>query len=142
MLRLVFAIILAAVAAEAAPLSPFGPVDICGEVVSSQWREARVVAGRPGFSGSLGHDRTFPARFGVVLRNQRGLDPARVTWVNGALGGAAGSPDVPAGGLVILVNSDDPKLLDGARALCVDAFVIRGDEGGTWVRHGAVKVRR
>ncbi len=137
----IVAVMLSAVA-QAAPLRPFEPVDICGEIVSSQWQQARKLAGQPGFSGSPGHERTFPARFGVVLRGHRGVAPESARWLNGVLGGAAGVHEAKPGELILLINSADPHLLDEARSLCVDDFSVRGDEGGAWVSHGRVVVKR
>lgn len=134
--------LLAGAPAEAAPLRPFGPVDVCGEIVVFRWHEAQSAVGRPGFSGSLGRDRSFPARFGVVLKRHRGVDPESVGWVNGALRGASGDLPTAAGELILVVSGDDAALLEGARSLCVHGFRIRGDEGGTWTFHDRLDVKR
>ena len=129
--------------ALAAPIPPIGPVNICGDVVSQSWQAERFVPGRPGFSGSLGHDRTFPARFRVVLQNYRGIDAATAQRINGYLSmqpaerGAGGPPRV-----VLLLAHADSRFLDGAVSLCVEGFRISGDEGGTWTRHTTLSVTR
>lgn len=124
-------------ASRGAPLSPFGPVDLCGDIVSVAWYPVAKVAGKRGFSGSLGRDRTFPARFGVLLRNSTGLKPDQRTRMNATLRGAAKLKE-GEGEVVVMVNSNDPDLLKNARSLCLYGFRIRGDEGGTWVVHDRV----
>ena len=127
---------------EAAPIHPLGPLDICGDVAMQNWEPERFVRGKPGFSGSLGRDRTFPARFRVVLRNYRGVDAALAARINGILSmhpeeRGAGEPRV-----VLLVTHADARFLEGAASLCVEGYQIRGDEGGTWTYHRTLSVQR
>ncbi len=136
------ALLLVAARAEAAPIPPIGPLDVCGDVVMQSWQPERFVRGKPGFSGSLGRDRTFPARFRVVLRNYRGIDAALAARINGILSmrpeeRGAGEPRV-----VLLVTHADARFLDGAASLCVEGYQIRGDEGGTWTYHRTLSVQR
>ncbi len=136
------ATLLLATRAEAAPIPPIGPLDLCGEVAMQSWEPERFVAGKPGFSGSLGRDRTFPARFRVVLRNYRGVDAATAGRINGYLSmrpeeRGAGEPRV-----VLLLPHADARFLDGAVSLCVEGFHISGDEGGTWTRYRTLSVQR
>lgn len=128
--------------AEAAPIPPIGPLELCGDVVMQSWEPERFVRGKPGFSGSLGRDRTFPARFRVVLRNYRGIETAMAARINGILSmrpeeRGAGEPRV-----VLLVNHTDARFLDGAASLCLEGYQISGDEGGTWTRHRTLSVQR
>ena len=135
-------LVLAGTAAEAAPIRPFGPADICGDVAVARWQPRRTVEGMPGFSGSLGRTRTFPARFALVLRNPSGLDAAAMKRLNGLLKATAAPLGAGDGELLLLVNSDVPGLLDTARRICVTAYRVRGDEGGTWAYHDRIEVRR
>ena len=128
--------------AEAAPIPPLGPLDICGDVAMQNWEPRRLVRGKPGFSGSLERDRTFPARFRVVLRNYRGIDAATAARINGVLSmkpeeRGAGEPRV-----VLLVPHADARFLEDAASLCLEGYHISGDEGGTWTRYRTLSVRR
>lgn len=136
------AALLFSAAAQAAPIHPFGPLDICGDVAMQSWEPERFVRGKPGFSGSLGRDRTFPARFRVVLQNYRGIDAATAARINGVLSmrpaeRGAGEPRV-----VLLVPHADARFLANAASLCVEGYHISGDEGGTWTRYRTLSVRR
>jgi hypothetical protein len=141
----VLAAALLAADALAAPLPQFVPVDLCGDIVSHSWQPERFVPAKPGFSGSLGRDRTFPARFRIVLRNYRGIDAATARTINGYLGlrpaEAGESPAGPARVVVLLPHADS-RYLDGAVSLCVEGFHISGDEGGTWTRYRSLSVSR
>ena len=120
-----------------APLPPFDPVDICGEVVSLTWSEAIEVPGKPGFSGSLGHDHAFPARFRVELARYTGIDAGTAALINGMLDFVN-----PAGDrLLVLIDSPDRHLLDTAGSLCVTGYTIQGDEGGTWTHYDRLTLR-
>jgi hypothetical protein len=128
---------LAAGQAEAAPLPPFAPVDLCGTVAAYSWSDRVEVPGQPGFSGSLGHDRVFPARFTVELTDYTGISRETAALINGLLSFA--NPDGHR--LRLLVDSSDPHLLDHATTLCVAGYTIRGDEGGTWTHYDDLIVR-
>lgn len=118
--------------ARAAPLPPFTPVTICGVIVEQSWTPARHEPGRTGFSGSLGRDRTFPARLRVVLQNYTGIDATVARRINGLLS-ATELSDIDR--VVVLLPSDNPDLLRGVYRLCVEGFTVRGDEGGTWTAY-------
>jgi hypothetical protein len=123
--------------ALAAPLPPFAPVDVCGDIGWHSWNAARQAAGGPGLTGSLGQDRVFPARFRVLLRHYTGIDEPMARRINGLLSYS----EAAANEVLLLLNSQNPNLLDGARALCVYRFVIRGDEGGTWTDYRGLVVK-
>ncbi len=118
--------------AEAAPLPPFPEVNVCGEIVEQSWIPSRFVPGRPGFSGSLGHDRTFPAHFRIVLENYTGIDATVARRINGFLSIVELSE---LNRLALLLPTDNPELLRGVHRLCIEGFSIRGDEGGTWTTY-------
>lgn len=118
--------------AEAAPLPPFPPVNICGVIIEQSWIPTESVPGRPGFSGSLGHDRTFPAHVRIVLENYTGIDATVAGRINGFLSAAELSE---MGRLALRLPTDNPELLRGVHRLCIEGFTIRGDEGGTWTTY-------
>lgn len=62
-------IILAVSHLSADIIPPVDPVDITGTIIDAEWMPERKVKGRPGYSGSLGHDRTFPAQFRAQLKD-------------------------------------------------------------------------
>ncbi|MDP3075747.1 hypothetical protein [Bradyrhizobium sp.] len=119
--------------AEAAPLPPFPPVNVCGVIVEQSWVPAESVPGQKGFSGSLGHDRTFPAHHRIVLEHYTGIDATTARRINGFLS----MPELSDINRVALrLPTDNPELLRGVHRLCVEDFTIRGDEGGTWTTYG------
>lgn len=129
--------------ANGAPLPAFDPVNVCGDLVSHRWVPERFVRGRPGYSGSLGHDRTFPASHRVVLRNYQGIDTAMASRINQLL--SITSAESGAGAearVVLLLPHADPRHLDHAASICVEAFQISGDEGGTWTRFRTLTLTR
>lgn len=124
--------------APAAPLPPFAPVDLCGDIVWHTWTAEQQIPGQAGFSGSLGHDRVFPARFRVLVRHYNGIDAETARFINGLLSHSGAAQDE----VMLLLNSQDPHLLDDATSLCVRQFVIHGDEGGTWTDYRDLAVSR
>jgi hypothetical protein len=110
---------------------------------SRSWEPERFVPGKPGFSGTLGRDRTLPARFRAVLQNYRGIDAATAGRINGYLSmkPAERGEGVPPR-VVLLLPHADAHFLDGAISLCVEGFHVSGDEGGTWTRYRTLSVTR
>jgi len=117
--------------AAAAPLPPFQPVNICGTIVEQAWVPTETQPGRPGFSGSLGHDRTFPAHLRIILEAYSGIDATTAQRINYWLGFSQQPSEAPKR-LLLWLPTDNPALLTSVRRLCVEGFSIRGDEGGTW----------
>jgi hypothetical protein len=134
MLMAAVAVVLSSTA-EAAPLPPFPPVNICGVIFEQSWIPTKFVQGRPGFSGSLGHDRTLPAHFRIILENYTGIDATLAKRINGFLSVTELSEMKR---VLLLLPTDNPELLRGVRHLCIEGFVIRGDEGGTWTTYRRV----
>ncbi len=129
----------------AAPLPPAGPVDLCGTIVSAQWRAVQTARGIPGMSGTAGHDRTFPAQFTILLEAVSGADTATARNINLAFGlSDKEAYETPAGPRRVRLglNHHDPNFLDGATSLCIEGYSVRGDEGGTWTEHRRVSVKR
>jgi hypothetical protein len=126
-------------AAHAAPVRREAPVTICGTIVERSWHKARFEPGRPGFSGSLGRDRTFPAHLSVLLADFTGIAGAQARRINFLLG-HRGEADPPQR-VMLRLSTDDPEALKNARSICVEGFRITGDEGGTWTDFSRVVVR-
>ena len=127
--------LLAAISAcpcPAAPLRPFAPVDICGRIVEQSFQPSETRPGRPGLSGSLGRDRTFPAHLRVIINDYAGIDAATARRINAALGftDLAERPTQ----VLLRLPTDNPTLLAGVSRICVEGFRITGDEGGTWTQ--------
>jgi hypothetical protein len=119
-------------AARAAPLPWLPPHDVCGRVFDATWTPAQRRDAVPGASGSLGVDRAVAAHFRVVLAAYSGIDRATAAQLNGFVFFDAGPrPDRVA----LQLDSDDPRLLDGVRTLCVRGYHVSGDEGSTWTRY-------
>lgn len=114
--------------AYSAPMPPVGPVSIEGTIRSIEWSPARVAKGIPGMSGSAGHDRTFPARYRITLKD------VRVTGVNTA--SFQGKETVA---IELPHQADDGYLRTGMRIRVTD-YSERGDEGGTWTRFGDIRI--
>jgi hypothetical protein len=128
--------------APAAPIPEIGPVDVCGDVVSQAWEAARTEPGRPGLSGTLGHDRAFPALFRVILTKYRGIDGATARQINEYLGHRVGDAEGAPASLMVWLPHADPRHLDGAVSVCIEGFHVVGDEGGTWTRYRTLSVKR
>ncbi|NTU97468.1 MAG: hypothetical protein HGA62_06620, partial [Chlorobiaceae bacterium] len=80
----------------AAPIPRTGPMHIEGRIESITWSPALFVRGKGVYvngkwcpmSGSLGHDRTIPARYTIILQNTKvttapSADPSR-SFKNGS----------------------------------------------------------
>lgn len=130
-------------ALHAAPLPPMQPVTIEGTIAKLQWSPDTPVKGRPGFSGSLGVDRTIPAQLRITLVDFRGIE-ADLAWrINGIMSDPA-PPDadrakLPAHLIVQLDNKDPHALVPGMR-IRVHDYDVRGDEGGTWTRFTKLEI--
>lgn len=94
--------------AEAAPLPPFPPVNVCGVIVEQSWVPAESVRGQKGFLGSLGHDRTFPAHLRIVLENYTGIDATVARRINGFL---SVTELTEMNRLALRLPTDNPELL-------------------------------
>lgn len=124
--------------AAAAPLPPMDPVTIEGTISQVQWSPDTKVKGRPGFSGSLGVDRTVPAHFRVTLVDFRGADKALAWRINGIMSDPSSNPNAdrqrPPPHLILQLNDQDPNALKPGMRIRVRDYVVSGDEGGTWTR--------
>lgn len=60
--------------ATAAPIPKAGPITLEGTIEDLRWSPEEFRKGMAGMSGTLGQERTFPARYVVVLRDINILD--------------------------------------------------------------------
>jgi len=125
---------------HAAPTPPVGPMTIRGSIEEIAWHPDRFVNAytiirngkRLHPSGSLGHDRTFPANYAILLvqttvQNEKGANPAYSF--------AGGTP------LRIFINhtKNDGFLKKGMR-IAVYGYTVRGDEGGNWYAYRKISL--
>ncbi len=117
--------------ASAAPIPRTGPLTIEGTVEDVRWSPEAVYKGKPGMYGTLGQERTFPARYQVVLKN--------ISTLEGNEYGL--SVDRESGKAMLLLShpSDDQFITKGMR-IVVTGYEAWGDEGGDWSKHISVKV--
>lgn len=128
----------------AAPLPPMDPVTIEGTIAKLQWSPDTPVKGRPGFSGSLGGDRTVPAHFRVTLVDFSGLDKALAWQINGIMSDPSSNPNADRRQspphLILQLNEQDSQALKPGMRIRVRDYDVRGDEGGTWTRFTKLEV--
>jgi hypothetical protein len=119
------------------------PVTVEGMIHRVQWSPDTKIAGRPGFSGSLGVDRIEPAHFRITLGDFSGLHVDEAWRLNGIMS-VPTAPDadrsVPPPYLVLQLNNDDPHALIPGMRIRVRGYVVSGDEGGTWTRFQVLDV--
>jgi len=131
-------------AASAAPLPPMDPVTIEGTISQVQWMPDTKVKGRPGFSGSLGVDRTVPAHFRITLIDFRGLNKDMAWRINGIMSDPSSNPNADRGQppphLILQLNDKDPHALKPGMRVRVREYVVGGDEGGTWTRFTKLEI--
>ena len=117
---------------RAAPMPPFSPVTVEGEVLEVVWTPQTLLKGEPGMSGTLGGDRIQPSRYTVVLRPTRVMVHGEGDW----LPFREGQDRVT---LYLEHGKDDGKLAVG-QSIRVIRYVLRGDEGGVWTRYEGLDV--
>jgi hypothetical protein len=126
-----------------APIPQAGPFDITGTISEATWFPPDVKKGRPGFSGSLGHDRRFPAHFVVKLVDYSGVparDAIRITrYVRYDAYGDRKPSGMPRF-IILKLDSDNRSHLRKGMKIRVSGYTVRGDEGGTWTRNSGIKV--
>lgn len=119
---------------RAAPMRPMPTVTVTGTVVEAKWTPERTEKGMPGASGSLGHDRTFPARFQVRLKD------VEVEIVQSVGNKHMDGPSGKQASYRLTINSNDKELLKPGMKIKVSNYHMGGDEGGTWVKHDPVQI--
>jgi hypothetical protein len=132
-----------AVNPEAAPVRPLGPVDVIGTISVIEWVPETSVKGKPGMSGSLGHDRTRPAHFLLTLTHYDGVDAETARRMTRYLDFAAfentGQKSNPPF-ILLKINHNDRNYLRKGMRIRVTGYTVRGDEGGTWTHYAGIEV--
>lgn len=142
-LSIVPACLFATAVVHGAPLPPMQPVTVEGVIERLQWSPDTKVAGRPGFSGSLGRDHVVPAHFRITLVEYRGLEAAEAWRINGIMSdpGLVGADrNRPPPHVILQVNDDDPHALVPGMRIRIKSYVVSGDEGGTWTKLQSLEV--
>lgn len=118
----------------AAPMPPTPTVTVVGTVVEAKWTPEETKKGRPGMSGSLGRDRTFPARFAARLKDAE-VEIVKSTG-NQRFDGPSGKVD----SYRLIINSNDKDLLKPGMRIKVANYRIWGDEGFVGSKHDNVEI--
>ncbi|TLU85631.1 MAG: hypothetical protein FDX30_04730 [Chlorobium sp.] len=127
---------------KAAPIPQVGPMHIEGVIDSISWNADRFVKGSGIYdngkwypmSGSLGHDRTIPAHYRILLKKTRVE----------SLETAVASRSYKSGSDITLVinhPANDGYLMKGMRIKVYD-YTVRGDEGGDWYSFSRIAIKR
>jgi len=127
----------------ASPIRPVGPVDVAGRVSEITWVPEQKIKGRPGMSGSLGHDRINPAHFLVTLIDYEGVPSETAAMMTRYLNQAAlkgKDPKDRPSFILLKINHNDKNYLKMGLKMRVVGYTVRGDEGGTWTSYKAVEI--
>jgi len=128
---------------HAAPIRPMGPFDITGTISEVQWVPEEFRKGKPGWSGSLGHDRTIPAHFLVKLIDYDGVAAEHAITITRYISFNAYGDKNPSGMppfVILKINSKDKTFLKSGMKIQVTGYSVRGDEGGTWTSYSGIKI--
>jgi hypothetical protein len=137
------ALFLIAVTLFAAPIPPAGPFDITGTISEVTWVPEEFRKGKPGWSGSLRHDRVIPSHFVVKLVNYSGVpkeNAVRITRYIKYKAYGEGNPSGMPPFIILKINSKDSAFLKRGMKIRVAGYIVRGDEGGTWTSNSGVKI--
>lgn len=128
---------------SAAPLPRLGPADISGVIDDVRWIPETTVKGIPGLSGSAGRDRAFAPHFLVRLTDFSGVDAATAVAMTRYVDWNAlknlGNKQKTAFVLLKLDYPDKNYLKQGMK-IRVLAYIVGGDEGGTWASFSKIEV--
>jgi hypothetical protein len=126
----------------AAPLPRLASLTIEGTIVQALWSPVETKPGQPGFSGSLGTDRVFPAHFDLELFDYQGVDAVTAARMSDWINHPTPSPEneKPPKTVWVRVNEENARALRQGMRIRVAAYQVTGDEGGTWTHHEKVVV--
>jgi hypothetical protein len=127
----------------AAPIRPVGPVDVTGRVSETTWVPEQKIKGRPGMSGSLGHDRINPSHFLVTLIDYEGVTSETAVTMTRYINWTAlkGYEPLKRPSFILLkINHTDKNFLKKGLKIRVVGYTVRGDEGGTWTSYTRVEI--
>ncbi|NTW83736.1 MAG: hypothetical protein HGB36_10290 [Chlorobiaceae bacterium] len=133
-------IVLSSGLSGAAPIPQVGPMLIEGVIDRISWNADRFVKGSGMYnngkwhpmSGSLGHDRTIPAHYRILLKKTRVESHETAVASRSFKSGS----DIT---LVINHPANDGFLMKGMRIKVYD-YTVRGDEGGDWYSFSRITV--
>ena len=127
--------------APARMVGPTPPLDVCGSIHSYRWLPAKTVPPIKGRTGSAGHQRTWPARFIVILGDVRGPSKHQGMHTDSLLKmtGDGGPVSLASDQALLVLPHDNPARLSGMKSLCVTGYVRQGDEGGVWTRYTGLR---
>ena len=131
------------VSLSAAPLRPLGPFDITGRISEATWVPQEFRRGKPGWSGSLGHDQTIPAHFLLKLTDYSGIPAEKAITITRYISFQAYGGENPSGlppFVILKINSTDQTFLKKGMKIQVTGYSVRGDEGGTWTSYSRIKI--
>jgi hypothetical protein len=118
--------------AIAAPIPRTGPITLEGTIEDLRWSPEESHKGMPKMSGSLAHERTFPARYVVVLRD--------ITILDGHGGYGLALDVAKRKATLLLVHPADDQFLKKGMRIRVSGYEEGGDEGGSWSKHVSIEV--
>jgi len=126
----------------AAPVPQIGPMTIEGTIREISWSADRFVRGKRFFrdgkwysaSGSLGRDRTIPARYTVTLT---GTTVVSEETADTALSFRSGTVI-----LAVLNHPRDDRFLRKGMRIIIRGYTVRGDEGGDWYSCSGLTILR
>ena len=128
---------------RAAPLPGLGPFDIGGTVIEVRWFPKSEIKGIRGLSGSAGRDRTVSAHLQLTLAGFTGIDHHTAQLLTHYVDPSDPlRTGVPSKTVLIRINHPDPHYLRPGMRIGVRAYMIRGDEGGTWTSFSDIMILR
>jgi hypothetical protein len=131
LITLVFAVIIWACVAFAAPTLPTDPVTIEGTIKEVRWHPARRIRATPGMSASAGKGREFPARYVIKLMDVVVRAPSQ---------GRGEVLRKTRAATVMLDHSMNDRSLKKGMRIIIFNYRESGDEGGTWSTFDRVQV--
>jgi hypothetical protein len=144
LVSIIYALILFGSTLNAAPIRGQGPFDITGTISESAWVPEEFRKGRPGWSGSLRHDRVVPSHFVVKLVKYSGVpaeSAVRITRYINYKAYGEGNPSGMPPFIILKINSKESKFLKKGMKIRVTGYTVRGDEGGTWTSNTGVSIQ-
>jgi hypothetical protein len=125
----------------AAPIRPVGPVDVTGTISGIEWYPETSVKGKPGMSGSAGHDRIRPAHFLLTLTDYDGVNAETALRMTRYLDWKAFSGREQKGKssfILLKINHNDKNYLRKGMKIRVTGYTVRGNEVGTCTYYAGV----
>ena len=106
------------------PSEEIGPVNLEGVIQKVTWHSPQFIRGIPMMSGTLGRDRTIPARYKLEFQEIEVSDLEKFRRL---------------GCVVVYHPQDDGFLIAGMR-IRIDGLTMSGDEGGDYIFYDRVEI--